>query len=651
MPSGGVHLAVHLGAAWATAVLRTGSYRLPVLIDGRPRIPSGVFVDPESGALHPGAGGLAAGAQRPDCYLPDPLAQLGTPEPAGLPHVDPVNVVSAVLAYLANHAAAQARAALTALTVAVPPGWGPRRRRRLHDAAVRAGLPAPWQVTQPAALAAAHATATGSWRDEACALVCHADRGSSPTLTVLQLTGSEFRELATHTIAEDLPTVEEVLAERAYLSAAAEPDGWKAIAQPTTLADQQIRWTLLAGVGHAHETLAEQERAPVLLPPPHPPAVLSRDDLTAAVHPLATRLPAGVHAVLTAADVDATALQHVILATDTTLPGLDEALAAATGPTVTTRPNAGYGIADGALTTTDAGSTTAATAAAVRLPRTRLRPADLTAPLIIGACSMALFLQAVNTTDINRIGGTVNYVRADLEQFAVAGTLIALAALAAAHLAPTTWLTTPTTAEHTEPAAGHLLRRAYASGTAVAVTVAVLYGLAATTARGLNETPYLRSTVTGALPLAATGLLIAAVVPRIPATHLTNWLRHTRTAVIPVALATLGIWFIRAALTITTPVNLTGSPALFGTLGAAALGIATALTITKQPLLRTITTLILGVGYAVVYSLAAARIFVIGYICALTWQAAKLATHTIRHAFPALATKLRRLLDNSPPPS
>lgn len=646
MRGGDTHLSIDIGASSATAVLWTAGQHIPVMPDGQPRTPSGVFVDPDTGQLYPGTAGLAAANRRPDCYLTDPLSHLATDQVAAGPRTcDPLDLVAAVLRHHTSHAAPLAHGPITALTMTVPAGWGPRRRQRLQDAAARASLPAPRLVTAPAAIAAHLSTPPATVHDGACVLVCQAG-GGPLTLTVLQHTGGEYRELATTTLPDGAETrIVEILARRAtHTAAAADADLWQRIDQPATIEDQQARWHLLTSTRHATETLATQPRAAVLLPEPNPPAVIDHADLTAATRPLLDQLPTAVHDILTNADVDPTQLHHVILTSDGTppLPGLHDTLTAAAGrsPTVITAP---YATADGALLTARHPHTTP-TAAASRLPRTRLRISDLTGFIIIGLSSAALLVQAVTTADIRRSGFRTYFVRTVLEHFGAAGTLAALAALAVAHLAPTTWLTGPPLDPATDPSTGTLIRRAYTAAAAVGITVAAMYGLAAGTYFGLTPTPYLRWSLTAAAPITVCALLIAVTAPRIAATDLPAWLHRARPAVLPIALAVAGILLMRSALTYTPPTDLIGYPGLIGRVGAAALGVATALTVTGQPFFRAITAPLLALGYTAIYGVTTANLLTIGYLLAITWWTAVLTAATLRTAYPTAGTALRRLI-------
>jgi hypothetical protein len=111
------------------------------------------------------------------------------------------------------------------------------------------------------------------------------------------------------------------------------------------------------------------------------------------------------------------------------------------------------------------------------------------------------------------------------------------------------------------------------------------------------------------------------------------------------AIAATGIYLMRAALTITPPVDLTGVDGLVGSIGAGLLGIATALTASRSRITRTITGTGLAIGYAIVFTYSTSGALIIGYLVALTWWGLRLATHTLRLAFPAAGAALHRLLN------
>ncbi|WP_157748228.1 Hsp70 family protein [Micromonospora echinaurantiaca] len=634
-----------LSSSAIAATVSWQSVRVPVLIDGRLVMPPGVVIGP-AGQVYVG---LETAAVRPlpadHRVVDNPTDLLGKPtQPADAADpLDAVGLLATMLRHIAHYAAHHVSEPITELTVTIPASWGPRRRGQLAEAATRSGLPSPTLVTAPAALASYAQTLGLTAPEASCLLVCQADR-HPPALTVLQTVADGYRELATQQIelAHDL---DDLMTRRVVQTATADNDPLRAaISQPGD-AEADGRDALLEAVRTARHLLATQDRAPVLLPAPRQPAVITRDDVSIAAQPLLDQVPKAVGELLDTADVDKQHLAGVVLRSAHGLPGLADRLAAATG-TVPTLIDQSHALADGALHLT-ATHRPAPRAASARLPRVRLRISDLTSALIIGACSLTLLLQAVLTAYITTVQLRVVGVRTSLPQLGTAGALAMLTAFAVAHLAPTTWLAGPPTPSAPEPATGSLIRRGYFTAAVGGAVAAALYGLATGTAVHYDYTPYLKWTLGGALPLAACAAVIATIAPRIPTDALPAWLALTRPAITHVAIATAGIFLMRAALTLTTPVDLTGMPGLAGSAGAALVGVATALTASRSRTIRTITAPGLAIGYALVFTHDTTTALTIGYLIALTWWGIRLTAQTLRLAFPTTATALHRLLDRA----
>ncbi|MEV0429649.1 hypothetical protein [Micromonospora sp. NPDC050495] len=630
MPNGGIRLSIDLTSAVIAATADLHGTRIPVMLNGRIVMPHGLTVDP-SGQLHVGV--TAPSTPSPDHqFIDDPLELLGAARTE--PPLDAVQLLAGQLWHIADQAVRQTGAPVDALTITIPSGWGPRRRGHLTDAATRASLPAPAMVTAPAALAA-YVTA-GTVPDASCLLICQADRHRI-TLTILQANPDGYRELATRPISltHDL---DHALAQHITGTSPTHDDP-----PPAKTAQSDGAVALLESIRQARQLLTTQDRAPVLLPAPRQPAVITRDDVTAAAQPLLDGVDGAVQDILDAADVDRHHLTGVIHREAEAIPGLHERLTAATGHTPTSLIGHSHALADGALTLTTAHHHATPTAAATQLPRVRLRIRDLTSAIVIGGCSLALLLQAVLTADVVTVDYHVIGVRTSLPQLGVAGALAMITAFAVAHLAPITWLAGTTTPSTPEPATGTLIRRGYLAAAAGGTIAAALYGLATGTAVEYDYQPYLKWTLGSALPLAACAAVIAATAPRIPAPQLPDWLTRTRPAVLHTATAGIGIYLMRAALTITAPVDLTGMPGLVGSVGAALLGVATALTASRSRTIRTVTAPGLAIGYAVVFTSNTSSALTVGYLVALTWWATRLTAHTLRLAYPNARQTLSRL--------
>ncbi|MEW2477522.1 hypothetical protein AB0875_27400 [Micromonospora gifhornensis] len=646
MSSGGPQLSIDLSSptAIAATIGRSGA-RIPVLVGGRHLLPTGIAIDP-TGHRYYGIDPTAA-QSLPTGYrfVADPVTLLTTPPPpTESGPVDGVDVLAGLLRHLTDHAAHQVGAPITALTLTIPTGWGPRRRGLLTDAATRAALPPPVLVTAPAALAA-YATTLGMHAPPgSCLLTCHTDQRPA-TLTVLQAHPDGYTELATQPVGQP-HDLDQILTHHVITTATSDDDPLRdALHHPDT-----DTAALHDAVRQARHTLATHDRAPILLPAPRPPAVITRADVTTAAQPLLDRIPTAVTNILDAADVDRTHLTAVIVRHTGPVPGLIDTLTTATA-TTTGAVDQPHALADGALTLTTRHHHTA-TAATTQLPRIRLRITDLITAVLLGGCSLALLLHAVHNADIYKLEGRIIDVVVSMPQLGAAGALAALAAYAVAHLAPTTWLAGPPTTA--EPTTGRLIRHAYLTAAIAGPITAALYGLAVGTALQYPYRPFLTWTLGWALPLAACATIIAAAAPRIPADDLPHWLTRTKPVITHATIAATGILLMTTAL-MSMPMNSTGI-GLIRNGGAALIGIATALTLTRIRTIRIITATGLAIGYALVVTWPTHGALITGYLIALTWWTIHLTAHTLKLAFPLHRTTLHRLIGNQrhggdrPPP-
>ena len=186
----GVRLSIDYGTATTTAVATgVGGRTVPVLVEGDPSMPSGVAADPQTGQLVAGAAAQAAGVDRPDCYVAFPKRCIGRGQvDVGGRQVEVVDLVATALRLVRTETTRTIGAPVERVILAVPAGWGPRRRQVLAEAARRAGLPPPAMVAAPVAVA------TGLFADTptavpvgGCLLVCDAGAGSLD-LAVVQRT-------------------------------------------------------------------------------------------------------------------------------------------------------------------------------------------------------------------------------------------------------------------------------------------------------------------------------------------------------------------------------------------------------------------------------------------------------------------------------
>jgi hypothetical protein len=616
MPTGDLHLSIHLGPRWTAAVATIDARTWPITFDGQTRIPSGVYIDPQSGAALAAAEGLAAAAAHPDAYLPDPMAALRTSTAEA--DTRPAAAVSALLARVANTASVQAGTGVAALTVTTPQPWGPKSRQRLTQAVTTAGLPEPAIVT--AAAAAAASAGTEGRRDRFVLFCTIGD--DYPSIAVLDTT-NQYSQLAAVTVHDpEAPGIQEALA---------------ASIRHRTGNDANLPaerdWRAAAEIDRVRTALIGTPRTPVLLPEQPDPVVIDLADLDKAARPHLDQLAPALTQVLTDADIDrADITATVLVAYDATAPAVQAALtdAGLPRPAVLTQPDhVAAGAARVATPTRAAGTPTAAT---TRLPRTRPTIGSLTAVAVLAVASAALLIQTVTTADISTIGITVVGVRLPVANLALAAAIAATAATAAAQLAPTTWLFPQGMAD---PAStGYLLRRSYLAAAAAGLALAGLWGRGTGVGVGYTDPRYLRWALTAAVPIAFGAVVIAAVSPRIPAARLADWLPRMRPPIWPVAAAIAGVYLVRAAYTLTFPTDLTGFPGLTAAIGAALLGTATAATVTRHLGIRLAISLILVPGYALVVAVTTIGYLTAAYTAALLWWHLAATAHTLRDATP-----------------
>ncbi|MDG4829990.1 Hsp70 family protein [Solwaraspora sp. WMMD1047] len=626
-------LGVDIGATTAAAVLAIDAQQTIVMPDGTPVTPSGVFVDPTTGALIPAAAGLGRALDRPDCYLADPITGLTAGPTTIAGHcVDPVDVLAAVLRHINTEASRLAGGPPTAVAVAIPPTFGPRRRDLVREATQRAGLPAPDLVAAPVAVAAHLTAASPPPAAGTCVLVCDA-AAHTLQLTVLQHTDTSVQILATAAVPGAAGAdIDAILTEHAGQPIRdADPQRWSRLTTPHTLDDLRDQRSLQNAVRRAKEDLRHAPRAAVALPDPYPPTVLDQRHLAAATQPAHQALAAAVAEVLAAADLDPATLAAVILIGEGAhLPHLTNVLHETTGHTPIIPTRTDIAAADGALHATHSLTTTRA--GQIHLPRTRLTPRHLIAPILTAAASFALLIHTVATADI--YFGSRLEVRVGVEEIGAAAIMVLLCAYTIANLAPTTYL--HGLPHDTDPTTGSLIRRTYTAAALLGLVIATLYGLAIGSAVDFADNTYPRWAILSAAPLAAAFLLIAAIGPHLPANAIPTWLRRTRLPLTATLLAATGIIAMRYATT--TGSNLIPGGAASATrIGAAITGIGIALTITRHALSRTGLALILGIGFAAVATAGNVPTLTIAYTIAITWWALTITATTITTAYPQLS--------------
>jgi hypothetical protein len=649
-------LGIDYGTATTAAVLALpGGPVVPLLVDDAPAVPSGVFADPDDGHIIVGREAQHYALNRPDCYLPDPKQHITAGRiPVAGREVDVLDLIAATLRHLAREAVRVAGGPVAQATMTVPSDWGPRRRGLLREAAIRAGLAEPDLVADPVAAASAlHAAIPAA--PGACLVVVDAGAGSLHA-SVVQHGHSGWQVLATADAkGAGGRDVDDTIATHAGgVLAAADAAAWNRLQQPASLEDLRSRRALWEAARQAKHTLWYTPSTLIPLPAPHLPAVLNQQQFTALVAPLLERVTAVLDDVIAAADVDRSHLTAVLLTGGGAhLAGLAETITARTGlsPTVPERPD--HVFAEGALHASAAGRPAPPQPQTGEAPRTQLRLRHAVAPTVLLAASLTVIAQTLVTADVYR-QGLQPYVVTNSAGFSIAALSALLAALAAAHMVTTGGVVIDAAGTDPPPPvwAARLVAKSYTSAAAIGLTIAALYGMLAGAYYRMADNPFIRWSLLAALPVAIAAVATALLSTRLPADTRPRSLHRLRQPVIPVVLAAAGTLLMWASLTITPPASTLHLYGPVGRIGAATVGVAIALTVTRHRLLRTVVGTILAVGAAAVFTLTNATLIQLAYVAAVTWWWLVQLADTVRTAAPYTLPTIRDWLRGAgTPPS
>ncbi|MEV4755164.1 Hsp70 family protein [Micromonospora sp. NPDC049559] len=309
-------LAVDLGTTHTVAVVRRGDQPArPLLFDGSPLLPSGVFVD-EAGATHTGRDAQRLGVLRPECFEPQPKRRID--EDAVLLGAREVPV-SGLLAAVLGRVAGEARVAgvdpAAATVVTCPADWGGPRRERLREAARRAGLGEVRLVDEPIAAATYCLGVWGQRVPVGGVLGVFDFGGGTLDVAVVRREASGLRVLATGGL-DDLGGVdvdEALVAHLGQLVGVRDPGLWERLRVPGSAAQRRDRQVFWAEVRAAKEMLSRAASAPVQVPGWDEPVHLTREELERVAGPLVARAVDETRRVVQRAGVEPAALAGLVL--------------------------------------------------------------------------------------------------------------------------------------------------------------------------------------------------------------------------------------------------------------------------------------------------------------------------------------------------
>ncbi|WP_051393037.1 Hsp70 family protein [Glycomyces arizonensis] len=281
-------LSVDLGTSHTVAMLRWPDGRTrPLLFDGQPILPVGVFRD-EAGGLVVGRDAARLSTAAPDRFEPHPKRHIG--HGSVLLGNEEVSVEAMFAAVLRRVAAvcAEITGALPETVVTCPSTWSARRREVLASAAAKAGFPPVTVVTEP--VAAAHYYQAVLDRpvdaDEALAVV---DVGAGTVdIAVLARDGERLSIVAEGGL-DDLGGVDidAAIVEHLRRTAGSDHhDAWTALEHPETTEHGRNRRSLWSEAREAKEMLSRTAVSPVAIPGVEAGLHLTRPELDALARPL-----------------------------------------------------------------------------------------------------------------------------------------------------------------------------------------------------------------------------------------------------------------------------------------------------------------------------------------------------------------------------
>ncbi|WP_229403636.1 Hsp70 family protein [Micromonospora okii] len=366
-------LSVDLGTSNTVAVLRWPDGRTrPLLIDGQPVVPSGVYADAD-GRLHVGRDARQLAQADPTRYEPSPKRRVDDPAVLlGDREYAPADLLAAILDAVARAAVATV-GFLPRAVVTCPASWDEAGRQVLADALLRAGwppaaaehtlvgptTPGTHLLREPVAAARYYAQVLSRPVPVGGAIAVFDLGGGTLDVAVLRNEGADpwgdsgFVVTAAGGVPDlggldlDAALVDR-LGERVC---ATHPAQWERLTRPGDTAQWRERHQLWEGVREAREMLSRAPVAPVVVPGTETVVELTREELERVATPLLARAVAETRRVVAEAGLTPDRLAGLFLVGGPTrMPLVARMLHAELGvaPTVLEQPE--LPVAEGALT-------------------------------------------------------------------------------------------------------------------------------------------------------------------------------------------------------------------------------------------------------------------------------------------------------------
>jgi molecular chaperone HscA len=287
----GCAVAIDLGSSNTVAILRWADGRTrPLLFDGRPVLPSAVFVASD-GTIHAGRDAERMAQLDPASYDPNPKRRIDEGAVLlGGREVPVAELLAAILRAVAR-AATEAVGFLPALVLTYPAAWGTPRRQTLAEAAARAGWPPPRLVPEPVAAARYFTEVMRRPVPPGGTIAVFDFGGGTLDVALVRRDGTTFTVTGWGG-AEDLGGLDVDAALVAHLGKQLERDQpavWRQLSQPVEEIDRRHRRLFWEDVRAAKEMLSRTSLAPIAVPGVNTSLHVTREELEELARPLVKR--------------------------------------------------------------------------------------------------------------------------------------------------------------------------------------------------------------------------------------------------------------------------------------------------------------------------------------------------------------------------
>jgi len=287
----GYAVGIDLGTSNTVAILRWPDGRTrPLLVDGRPVLPSAVYVDGE-GNIHAGRDAERMAQVDPGGYEPNPKRRIDDGAVLlGGRELAVADLLAAVLRAVAR-AAAEAVGFLPAAVLTYPASWGSLRRQTLQDAAARAGWPQVRLLPEPVAAARYFTDVIRRPVPPGATIAVFDFGGGTLDVALVRREGPDFAVVGWGG-AEDLGGLDIDAALVGHLGRQLElsaPEAWRQISAPANELDRRHRRQFWDEARAAKEMLSRTTVATVAVPGVSGSLHVTRDELEELARPLIRR--------------------------------------------------------------------------------------------------------------------------------------------------------------------------------------------------------------------------------------------------------------------------------------------------------------------------------------------------------------------------